>query len=70
MTRCLFVVCMGWGMLCGSLIAQQSNAYLSVAVPRLMNFPGKATDAQGKSISEIAGVTFAIYKDQSGGAPL
>jgi hypothetical protein len=57
-------------MLCGSLIAQQSNAYLSVAVPRLMNFPGKATDAQGKSISEIAGVTFAIYKDQSGGAPL
>src|SRR5260370_17902573 len=39
-------------------------------VPRLVNFSGRAADAQGKSISGIAGVTFAIYKDQFEGAPL
>jgi len=36
----------------------------------LVNFSGRATDTQGKAISDIAGVTFAIYKDQSEGAPL
>jgi hypothetical protein len=39
-------------------------------VPRLVNFSGRATDAQGKSIAGISGVTFAIYKEQSEGAPL
>jgi hypothetical protein len=42
----------------------------SSAVPRLVNFSGKAADAQGKTITGIAGVTFAIYKDQSEGAAL
>jgi hypothetical protein len=35
-----------------------------------VNFSGKATDAQGKSVSGIAGATFAIYKDQYEGTPL
>jgi hypothetical protein len=35
-----------------------------------VNFSGKAVDAQGKTISGIAGVTFAIYKDQYEGGPL
>jgi hypothetical protein len=35
-----------------------------------VNFTGKATDAQGKTIAGIAGVTFSIYKDQYEGAPL
>jgi hypothetical protein len=39
-------------------------------VPRLVNFSGKATDLHGKPISGVAGVTFAIYKDQSDGSPL
>jgi hypothetical protein len=36
----------------------------------LVNFSGKAADAQGKAISGVAGVTFAIYKDQYEGVPL
>jgi len=36
-------------------------------VPRLVNFTGKAADAQGKTISGVAGATFAIYKEESGG---
>ena len=55
-------------MFASSLSAQQASS--SAVVPRLVNFSGKATDAQGKTISGIAGVTFAIYKDQSEGSPL
>lgn len=38
--------------------------------PALGELLRKATDARGKSISGSAGITFAIYQDQSGGAPL
>jgi hypothetical protein len=57
-------------MLGGFLNAQQSVSLPSTAVPRLVNFSGKAVDAQGKTITGIAGVTFAIYADQFDGAPL
>ena len=40
------------------------------AVPRLVNFSGKAMDSQRRLIAGTAGVTFAIYKDQYEGAPL
>ncbi|HEX8814427.1 MAG TPA: hypothetical protein VF753_02910 [Terriglobales bacterium] len=39
-------------------------------VPLLVNFSGRAVDAQGKAISGVAGLTFAIYGAQQGGAPL
>jgi hypothetical protein len=35
-----------------------------------VNFSGRATDAQGKAIAGVAGITFAIYKDQYEGASL
>ncbi len=35
-----------------------------------MRFSGRALDAQGKPVTGVAGVTFAIYTEQSGGAPL
>src|SRR3984957_13365732 len=57
----------------GSLLAAQQQAGLSAAsvtVPRLVSFSGKVTDVQGKGIAGVAGVTFAIYGEQSGGAPL
>jgi hypothetical protein len=58
-------------MLCSLGTAQPSaTATSSATVPRLVNFSGKTADAQGKAISGIAGVTFAIYKDQNDGAPL
>jgi hypothetical protein len=46
----------------------QSNA--RGVVPRLVNYCGKAVDSQGKTLMGVAGVTFAIYKDQTDGAPL
>ena len=42
----------------------------SSIVPRLVNFSGRAADRQGRPIQGITGVTFAIYKDEEGGAPL
>jgi hypothetical protein len=59
------------GMLLGGFLnAQQSVSPPSTGVPRLVNFSGKASDAQGKTMAGIAGVTFAIYADQFGGVPL
>lgn len=53
------------------LSAQQSASPQSAAVvPQLVSFAGKASDAQGKPVSGIAGITFSIYKDQYDGAPL
>jgi hypothetical protein len=40
------------------------------AVPRLVRFSGTAMDARGNPISGVAGVTFALYGEQTGGAPL
>src|SRR5260370_40388431 len=69
--QCLLNTCLGSLLFCSLLNAQPSaSSQLSAAVPRLVNFSGRAADAQGKPISGIAGVTFAIYKDQYEGAPL
>jgi hypothetical protein len=50
-----------------SLMAQSNPGGV---VPRLVNYSGKAVDAQGKTFTGVVGVTFAIYKDQTDGAPL
>lgn len=39
-------------------------------VPRLIRFSGTLMDTTGKPLSGVAGVTFLLYKDQTGGAPL
>ncbi len=58
-------------MFCSLVAAQQgASTQSSAPVPRLVTFIGKTTDFQGKPISGIAGVTFAIYKEQYEGAPL
>jgi hypothetical protein len=68
----LFGFCLVISLLGSSLVAQQqpTSASIAATVPRVVNFTGKTTDAQGKPIAGIAGVTFAIYKDQYEGAPL
>src|SRR5271154_2541086 len=53
-----------------SLFLNAQQPVPSAVVPRLVNFSGKALDEQGKVISGIIAATFAIYKDQEGGAAL
>jgi len=59
-------------LLCGSLVqAQQSMATATdVMVPPLVNFSGVITDVNGKPLAGVVGVTFYLYKEQQGGAPL
>jgi hypothetical protein len=53
-----------------SLFVNAQQPAPSTVVPRLVNFSGKALDEKGKPISSTAAATFAIYKDQQGGAAL
>jgi hypothetical protein len=51
--------------------AQQSVATATdVIVPPLVNFSGVLSDGNGKPLTGIVGVTFYLYKEQEGGAPL
>ena len=42
----------------------------SAQVPRLIRFSGIAKDETGKPTTGAVGVTFSLYKDEQGGAPL
>ena len=69
--KCILTCLLAISLFCPLVTAQQiSSSADSAVVPRLVNVTGKATDVQGKAISGIAGVTFAIYKDQYEGVPL
>jgi hypothetical protein len=42
----------------------------NVVVPPLVNFSGVLTGINGKPLTGVVGVTFLLYQDQQGGAPL
>jgi hypothetical protein len=46
-----------------------SSANNSV-VPQVVNYSGVLTDVDGKSITNVVGVTFTLYQDEQGGTPL
>jgi hypothetical protein len=52
--------------------AAQTPAQPTVApgVPRLVKFGGVLKDASGNLLTNTVGITFAIYSEQTGGAPL
>ncbi len=43
---------------------------VAATVPRLIRFSGVAKNAQGQPRSGVVGITFALYKEQEGGAAL
>jgi hypothetical protein len=47
-----------------------TTAATTAQVPRLVRFSGTATDVGGNAASSIVGVTFSLYAEQTGGAPL
>ena len=63
---------------CGAALAQVQSSSTSVAqpaastspVPSLVNYSGVLKDSSGRPLTSIAGVTFLIYKDSQGGAPV
>jgi hypothetical protein len=59
-------------LLAATLGTAQSSGGVTTndVVPRLVKFSGSMKDDAGPTEAGIKGVTFALYKDQSGGAPL
>ena len=68
----LFVVTLLAVLCSASTFAQSQPPTISQEslVPRLVNFNGIATDVDGKPLSGTVGITFGIYKEQQGGAPM
>jgi len=60
------------GLPLSSAVAQNASSGVSApaAVPSLINYSGMLSDLNGKPQSGIKGVTFLLYQDQQGGAPL
>jgi hypothetical protein len=67
-------------MASSSVFAQQSSPAPAAAVsagsaggsvvPRLVNYSGMLQDASGEPVTDIRGVTFLLYQDAHGGAPV
>ena len=55
-----------------AMFAQSSAAVNSgsAVVPSLVSFSGVLTDLNGKPMTGVVGVTFALYKESQGGVPL
>src|SRR5580692_1982435 len=58
-------------LLCAELLSQSQQATnANPIVPTLVKFSGSLTDINSKPLSGTVGVTFLLYKDEQGGAPL
>ena len=70
-TRMIMLMTMA-GLCLTSGFAQQSSTAMvaNSAVPTLVNFSGTLSDINGKPLSGVVGVTFYLYKEDQGGAPL
>lgn len=49
---------------------QPATTAANVTVPSLVKFSGVLTDVNGKPLTGVVGVSFYLYKDSQGGAPL
>jgi len=52
------------------LFGQRPSRPGDTLVPPLVSFGGSLTDSNGKALNGVVGVTFALYKEPQGGAPL
>ncbi|MGA8150995.1 MAG: hypothetical protein WB952_08605 [Terriglobales bacterium] len=71
LVRFLLLVLVGFSGFPGTASAQEPSPQLAgTSVPRLVNYSGRLIDVQGKTVTGMAGITFAVYKDQYAGPPL
>jgi len=54
----------------GQVVSSTSQVIPVLPVPRLIKFSGTAKDASGNPHTGTVGITFSIYANQAGGAPL
>src|SRR6516164_5548456 len=63
-------ICMNILLVCGTLAMWAQQSADTAVVPPVVRFSGNLTNDNGKPLNGIVGVTFSLYKDQQGGAPL
>jgi len=61
---CLLLMC------CALPLMAQRTARADSVVPAMVKFTGTLNDVDGKPLTGTVGVTFLLYKEQTGGAPL
>jgi hypothetical protein len=57
-------------LLLASTLAAVAQQSVEVTVPPMVSFSGRLTDVNDKPLTGVVGVTFYLYKDQQGSAPL
>ena len=57
-------------LMAASTLTYAQSAAVSSVVPNVVNYNGTLTDASGRPLTAISGVTFSLYKASDGGAPL
>jgi hypothetical protein len=58
-------------VLCGISTSARGQASVATApVPNLVSFSGTLTNSAGQPIDSLSGVTFSLYAEEQGGAPL
>ncbi len=55
---------------CPMGLSAQSAAKAATSVPRLVQFSGTLTGSSGRPLAGLLGVTFSLYEDEQGGAPI
>ena len=68
--KSLYSIAAGVVLLLFSTLVGAQTPTVTSTVPTLINFSGTLSDAIGKSVADVTGVTFLLYKDSEGGAPL
>src|ERR1700722_10970734 len=67
---CRIAGCLLAALLAASTLTYAQTAAVNPVVPNIVNYNGALADASGKPLTAISGVTFSLYKDSEGGAPL
>src|SRR5580658_4923346 len=67
---CVVVVFLSLVLSLTSLTVAQTSTQTVSALPRLVRFSGTVKDLSATAVTGVVGITFALYSEQSGGAPL
>src|SRR5579871_275803 len=67
---CTVAICLGTLCVAPSLANGQSAKASTAAVPTLVHFSGVLNGVDGTPLTSLTGVTFSLYAQSQGGAPL
>jgi len=67
---CVVVAFLSLALSLTPLTVAQTFSQNASALPRLVRFGGTAKDLNGNPLIGVVGITFALYSEQTGGAPL